>query len=104
MSEKKQRTLHMYLGDEYIGPVTPLKLKMDSFEDLSQGPRVFVLQNKDGTITDGWYKDEIKSIEEENEETVIRFYCGSWISVEMPAEELKACIGWVNADERKDNR
>lgn len=93
MSEKKQRTWHVYLGDEYLGPITPLEPKMDSFEDKSRGARVFVLQNKDGTITDGWYKDEIKSIEEEDGETVIRFRCGSWISVTTPAEELKALIG-----------
>ncbi|MEC1690353.1 hypothetical protein P9E05_02275 [Bacillus mojavensis] len=91
------RPLHMYLGNEYIGPVTPLEPKMDSFEDKSRGPRVFVLRNKDGTITDGWYKDEIKSIEEEDGETVIRFYCGSWVSVDMSAEELKAL---VNGGER----
>ncbi|MFC8958306.1 hypothetical protein ACFTXL_01300 [Bacillus subtilis] len=30
MSEKKQRTLHMYLGDEYIGPVTPFEYKWKS--------------------------------------------------------------------------
>lgn len=30
MSEKKQRTLHMYLGDEYIGPVTPAEVTKDS--------------------------------------------------------------------------
>ncbi|XSD74739.1 hypothetical protein P5611_015630 [Bacillus subtilis] len=101
MSEKKQRTLHMYLGDEYLGPITPFEPEVNSFEDLSRGPRVFVLQNKDGTITDGWYKDEVKSIEEEDGETVIRFYCGSWISVTTPAEQLKAWLEWEGADESR---
>lgn len=93
------RPLHMYLGDEYIGPVTPLEPKMDSFEDQSRGPLTFILQNKDGEITNGWYKDEIQSIEEDDGETVIRFYCGSWISVTTPAEQLKAWLEWEGADE-----
>ncbi|MED4579033.1 hypothetical protein P9480_09750 [Bacillus atrophaeus] len=92
MSEKKQRTWHMYLGDEYIGPSKPFESKMDSFAKQSRGSRVFVLQNKDGVITDEWYKDDIKSIREEYGETIIRFYCGSWFSVDVPAEELKALI------------
>lgn len=30
MSEKKQRTLHMYLGDEYIGPLEPIESGWDN--------------------------------------------------------------------------
>ncbi|PJH94882.1 hypothetical protein [Bacillus sp. SN1] len=30
MSDKKQCTLHMYLGDEYIGPVNPFEHKWES--------------------------------------------------------------------------
>ncbi|MGF2820175.1 hypothetical protein ACQUF8_14475 [Bacillus subtilis] len=30
MSEKKQRTWHVYLGDEYLGPITPTEISKDS--------------------------------------------------------------------------
>ncbi|MEC0429286.1 hypothetical protein [Bacillus subtilis] len=30
MSDKKQRTWHIYLGDEYIGPITPAEVTKDS--------------------------------------------------------------------------
>lgn len=30
MSEKKQRTWHVYLGDEYLGPITPAEISKDS--------------------------------------------------------------------------
>lgn len=30
MSDEEQRTWHMYLGDEYIGPVTPAEVSKDS--------------------------------------------------------------------------
>ncbi|MEK4559521.1 hypothetical protein [Bacillus sp. FSL K6-0036] len=30
MSEKKQRTWHVYLGDEYLGPITPAEVTKDS--------------------------------------------------------------------------
>ncbi|MFP6000935.1 hypothetical protein [Bacillus subtilis] len=29
MSEKKQRTWHVYLGDEYLGPITPAEVSKD---------------------------------------------------------------------------
>lgn len=30
MSEKKQRTWHVYLGDEYLGPITPAEVSKES--------------------------------------------------------------------------
>ncbi|WP_439024392.1 hypothetical protein [Bacillus halotolerans] len=30
MSEKKPRTWHVYLGDEYLGPITPAEVSKDS--------------------------------------------------------------------------
>ncbi|MBO3634423.1 hypothetical protein ACFVIX_20860 [Bacillus subtilis] len=64
----------------------------------ARGPRVFIVKNAQGKIINEWYKNDIKSIEEEDGETIIRFYCGSWISTGVPALELKSRIGWEAAE------
>ncbi|MGG1738830.1 hypothetical protein ABEU80_01160 [Bacillus velezensis] len=71
---------------------------LECFTKQARGPRVFMVQNAQGKIINEWYKNDIKSIEEEDGETIIRFYCGSWISTDVPASELKSLIGWEGAE------
>lgn len=70
----------------------------DCFTKQARGSRVFVIQNAQGKIINEWYKNDIKSIEEVDGETIISFHCRSWFSVAMPAAELKALIGWEAAE------